>query len=227
MNARGILSLLFHGKKALDLVSAAAEMGIVARLDRGPATLRELALSTGAVPNRLYKLMDGLESLGLVVRAQSDDDILSAEYRVTSPLGPAVDAVLVPSSIEANRDEYPWKETFGRLPEILRNEHSPKGFSWPPSTDEQVAAFERSMAAGTPPIVEALAEIGPRIFANPGCRWLDVGGGDGVVAEALLANHPALRADIFNLPAVGPLVTARATKLSHDRLGFVGGDFLT
>lgn len=226
MNARGLLSLLFHGKKALDLVEAANSLGIVARLDRGPVTLRELATLTTSVPNRLYKLMDGLESLGLVTRAQPEDDILSSEYRAVEPLGPAVEAVLGPDAIEKNRDEYPWQETFGRLPEILRNEHSPKGFSWPPATDAEVAGFERSMAAGTPPIVEALSRVAPLVFEKNGARWLDVGGGDGVVAEALLSSRPELRADIYNLPAVGPLVAARGKKLDHDRLGFVGGDFL-
>jgi len=226
MHARGLLSLLYHGKKALDLVAAASEVGIVARLDRGPATLRELCEETRAVPNRLYKLMDGLESLGLVVRTQPEDDILSARYHAPDPLGPAIDAVLGPGSIEQDRDGYPWQETFGRLPEILRNEHSPKGFSWPPSTDEQVADFERSMAAGAPPIVEALTLVSAAVFGKRATRWLDVGGGDGVVAEALLATQSHLRADIFNLPAVSPLVRARAEKLSHDRLGFVGGDFL-
>jgi demethylspheroidene O-methyltransferase len=227
MHARGLLSLLYHGKKALDLVAAASEVGIVARLDQGPATLRELCEETRGVPNRLYKLMDGLESLGLVVRTQPEDDILLARYHAPEPLGPAIQAVLGPESIEKDRDGYPWQETFGRLPEILRAEHSPKGFSWPPSTEEQVAEFERSMAAGAPPIVEALTLVSGDVFGKRGgTRWLDVGGGDGVVAEALLATQEHLRADVFNLPAVAPLVQSRAEKLSHNRLGFVGGDFL-
>lgn len=226
MSARGLLSLLFHGEKALDLVGAAAEMGIVARLDRGPATLAELCAETAAVPNRLYKLMDGLESLGLVVRAQPEDDILSACYTALEPLGPAIAAVLGEGSIERDRNRYPWQETFGKLPEILRRERSPQGFSWPPATDDQVAEFERSMAAGAPPIVHALSLVGDQIFEKNGARWLDVGGGDGVIAEALLDARPALHADVYNLPSVRPLVLARAEKLAHDRLGFVGGDFL-
>jgi SAM-dependent methyltransferase len=58
-------------------------------------------------------------------------------------------------------------------------------------------------------------------------RWLDVGGGDGAVAESLLREEPGLSCDVFNLPAVAPLVEerARAAGLS-DRLGFVAGDFL-
>ena len=228
-HARGLLSLLYHGKKALDLVAAASELGVVGRLDQGPATLHELCEETRAVPNRLYKLMDGLESLGLVVRTQPEDNILSARYHAPEPLGPAIQAVLGPHSLEQDRDGYPWQETFGRLPEILRNEHSPKGFSWPPSTEDQVADFERSMAAGAPPIVEALTLLSSDVFGKRvgrATRWLDVGGGDGVVAEALLEKLDHLHADVFNLPAVFPLVQARAARLSHDRLGFVGGDFL-
>lgn len=228
MNARGMLSLLFHGKKALDLVDAANRLGIVARLDRGPVTLGELCELTGAVPGRLFKLMDGLESLGLVARRQPEDAIASAIYETSEPLGPAVDAVLGPSSIEKNRDAYPYMETFGKLPEIVRGEHHPGGFSWPPTTPEQVAAFEESMAQGTPPIVEALTSAGDTLFRASRSRWLDVGGGDGVVAAALLAVRPALVADVYNLALVEPLVRARAERLGlgPDRLGFVGGDFL-
>lgn len=226
MNARSLLSLLFHGKKALDLVDAARRMGIVARLDRGPVTLAELARETGAIEKRLYKLMDGLESLGLVVRTQPDDAIGSAVYSTKEPLGPAVDAVLGEGSIERDRDTYPWRETFEKIPEIVRGERTPAGFSWPPATDEELRAFEKSMTQGAPPIALALRDAGDCLFPKRDARWLDVGGGDGFVAEELLAVHPELRADVYNLAAAEPLVRARSEKLGHARLGFYPGNFL-
>jgi demethylspheroidene O-methyltransferase len=59
-------------------------------------------------------------------------------------------------------------------------------------------------------------------------RWLDVGGGDGTIAEALLREHHSISCDVFNLPSVAPLVVTRARNAGLEgRLGFVGGDFLS
>ena len=223
MNARSLLALLFNADKALDLLQTARDLGLLDRLDAGPVTLRELASAVNARPLRLYKFLDGLESLGLVVRRQASDDLLAAEYVSAEPLVPAVEAVLGERSIERDRDRYPWREIHGRLPEVLSGGFDAK-FAWPPETEEDVRGFEQSMAAGCGPISEALIAANGQIF-GAGKRWLDVGGGDGTVAEAVLRADPRLSCDVFNLPAVAPLVEERAAGLAG-RLGFVGGDFL-
>jgi O-methyltransferase domain len=265
MNARSLLSVLFHAQKALDLVHTAREIGLIAKLDAGPVTLGELVDATGARPLRLYKFLDGLESLGLVVRDQRTDGLLDARYVSREPLSDAVEAVLGEGSIESDRDKYPWREIHGRLGDVLSGRLDAR-FAWPPREDADVRAFEASMAAGCTPIVEALRGAGEALWAaestappaesscgtaaagvtrldaggrrcDPGAgpsgsgrlqRWLDVGGGDGAVAEALLREHPSLTCDVFNLPSVAPLVVARTRNAGlHGRLGFVGGDFLS
>jgi demethylspheroidene O-methyltransferase len=225
INARSLLALLFNADKALDLVKTASDLGLLARLDAGPVTLATLAHEVGARPLRLYKFLDGLESLGLVERRQTSDDLLAAEYVSAEPLTQAVEAVLGEQSIERDRDRYPWREIHGRLGEVLTGGLDAR-FAWPPVADEDVRGFEQSMAAGCGPINEALLAAHGEIFDSQ-TRWLDVGGGDGTVAETLLRAHPALTCDIFNLPPVAPLVEdrARAAGLA-DRLGFVPGDFL-
>lgn len=224
MNARSLLALLFNADKALDLLHTARDLGLLERLDAGPVTLRELAEAVKARPLRLYKFLDGLESLGLVVRRQGSDDLLAAEYVSAEPLVPAFEAVLGDSSIERDRDRYPWREIHGRLPEVLAGDLDAR-FAWPPESEEDVRGFEQSMAAGCGPIAEALAAANGTIF-GPATRWLDVGGGDGTVAEALLRADPRLTCDVFNLPAVAPLVEERARAAGLEgRLGFVGGDF--
>ena len=48
------------------------------------------------------------------------------------------------------------------------------------------------------------------------------------MGEAVLRERPALTCDVFNLPAVGPLVTTRAQSAGlGERLGFVAGDFFS
>jgi SAM-dependent methyltransferase len=226
VTARALLSLLLHADKALDLVRTAHELGLVARLDAGPVQLGPLAAAVGARPLRLYKLLDGLESLGLVVRHQPTDDLLAAEYTSAAPLAPAIEAVLGERSIERDRDRYPWREIYGRLPEVLTGAHDTR-FAWPPATAEDVRRFERSMAAGAGPIIEALIGAAADVVGDR-ARWLDVGGGDGTVAEAVLPHRPGLTCDVYNLPAARELVTDRAARAGlADRLGFVGGDFLS
>lgn len=100
VNARSLLALLFHADKALDLVQTARDLGLLERLDAGPVSLSVLAESVGARPLRLYKFLDGLESLGLVERRQTSDDLLAAEYVSAEPLAPVVEAVLGEHSIE-------------------------------------------------------------------------------------------------------------------------------
>jgi DNA-binding HxlR family transcriptional regulator len=225
MNARSLLALLFNADKALDLLQTAKDLGLLARLDAGPVRLGDLAEAVGARPLRLYKFLDGLESLGLVERRQTSDDLLAAEYVSVEPLGPAVEAVLGENSIERDRDKYPWREIHGRLGEVLAGGLDAR-FPWPPETEEDVRAFERSMAAGCGPILESLMAARAEIFDSR-TRWLDIGGGDGTVAEALIRADPRLTCDVFNLPQAAGLVEdrARATGLTG-RLGSVSGDFL-
>jgi demethylspheroidene O-methyltransferase len=225
MNARSLLSLMVHGDKALDLIRTARELGIIDWLDAGPITLRALTEATGTKPLRLYKFLDGLESLGLVTRHQPSDELLATEYRSSEPLAPAVEAVLGEQSIERDRDSYPWREIHGRLPAVLRGELDAR-FAWPPTTPEDIRAFERAMASGCPPIIDAFRAAQGKLFDGV-TRWLDVGGGDGTVVAALLRERAILAGDVFNLPAVGPLVKDRARAAEIDgRMGFVGGDFL-
>jgi hypothetical protein len=219
-SARALFGVLFHADKALDLVATAHRLGVLARLDAGPVRLAELADAIGARPLRLYKFLDGLESLGLVARDQPTDDVLDARYVSREPLAVAAEAVLGAQSIERDRNRYPWRDLHGRLADVLTGEVDAR-FAWPPATPDDVRGFEHSMAAGTPPIIEALRAARGPIF-DGARRWLDVGGGDGTIAAALLDDLPHVTCDVFNLPAVEPLVRARA----RDRLGFVGGDFL-
>lgn len=228
VSPRALMSLLFHGDKAIDVVRTALDLGILDALDTGPATLGALAERFGLVPIRLYKLLDCLECLGLVTR-QPGDALGDTTYHAIEGARAAAADVLGSASLELDRNRYPWRTLYGRLPEVLRGEHGMprEDFTWPLDSDEQVAGFERSMAAGIGPAAEAFrlhaGELWPPDAAP---RLLDIGGGDGTLAARLLRENPRLRADVYNLPALRPLVDGvRAESGCGDRLGFVGGDF--
>ncbi|WP_419145143.1 methyltransferase [Myxococcus stipitatus] len=224
---RALLHLLFNGARAMDVVEASLELGLLDSLEGPrPVTLAWLAQRHGLVPTRLYKLLDCLESLGLVRREQDSDALADTRYQAVAGLADAARGVL---AREKDRDKFAWRAVYGRLPEVLRGQHGvpPEDFDWPLRTPEQVADFETSMAAGLPPILETLRQHAALLWRD-GPRLLDVGGGDGSLAAHLIQEHPGLRADVFNLPATAPLVerTRRRFGLPPEQPGFVGGDFL-
>ncbi|WDZ83369.1 methyltransferase [Micromonospora cathayae] len=227
LSPRAMMSLLVNASKAMDVLETALDLGLLDALEPGPVVLGELADRFDVRPLRLYKFLDCLESLGFVERKETGDDITGASYRAVPGLRAAVLAVVGPGSIERDRDRYPWRRLHGRLAESLRGEvgMTDDDFAWPPKTDEQTAAFERSMAVGLGPVLEVFGQHAGRLWTGRQ-RFLDVGGGDGTLAARVLADAPQLRADVYNLPAVAPLVEqTRAGCVDPGRLGFVGGDF--
>ncbi|WP_329010445.1 methyltransferase [Micromonospora rifamycinica] len=228
LSPRALMSLLVNGPKAVDVLETALTLGLLDALEAGPVRLDALADRFGARPLRLYKFLDCLESLGCVTRHESGDDIAATGYRAVPGLRDAVLAVVGPDAIERDRDRYPWRLLHGRLAESLRGEvgMTDDDFAWPPKTVAQTADFERSMAAGLGPVIETLRRHAGLLWPDRR-RLLDVGGGDGTLAAHILDTAPGLRADVFNLPPVAPLVAATRVDRGHpDRLGFVGGDFL-
>lgn len=229
LTPRALLSLLFNGQRARDVLEAAHELGIIEALGGPPVTLVELADRFGFVPGRLFKFFDCLESLGLVERDQPEDNFESASFRLRDGVLPACRAVLDDGSQERDREKFAWHDIHGQLPAVLRGEHSiaPSAFEWPIETEAQLADFEASMATGIGPMLEAFRQ--PKLYDVLKCqrRLLDVGGGNGALAAGLLDVHEDLAIDVYNVPDAQALVEATASSRGlEDRLGFVGGDFL-
>lgn len=220
------MSLLFNGSKAIDVVQTALEIGLLDLLEAGPVSLGELSSSLSAVPVRLYKLLDCLECCGFVQR-EAADSLLNTMYRAVPGVRQAAVDVVGPDSQERDRDTYPWRAIHGNLKNVLTGEESmPEDlFSWPPGNDTQIAAFEKSMAAGLGPAIEVFRTHAAELWTTD-ARLLDVGGGDGTLAARLLTDNPLLTIDVYNLPAVKSLVDGTRERTGV-RLGFVGGDFLT
>jgi demethylspheroidene O-methyltransferase len=229
LSPRALLSLLVNGAKAIDVIDTALKIGLLDVLEPGPVSLGELSRRFDLVPGRLYKFLDCLESLSLVRRNGGNESIEDTDYRAVQGLKDAVVAVVGPDAVERDRDKYPWRRLHGQLHDTLRGRLSltDDDFAWPPKSTGQVAEFEKSMAAGLGPVIETFRTHVRRLWTVP-TRLLDVGGGDGTLAARLLAECPSLTVDVYNLPAVQPLVQHTSIQTGYpDRLGFIGGDFLT
>jgi SAM-dependent methyltransferase/DNA-binding HxlR family transcriptional regulator len=237
LTPRALFSVLFNGKRALDVVETAYRMGLLEELDSAQVRLGDLAERHRLVPLRLYKFLDCLESLSLVERTQTEDAIVEARYRLRPGALAAAEAVLGPESAERDREKYDWNAIYGRLEEVLRGSHRMprESFAWPLQDPHQIADFEASMAAGIGPVLETMTTHGDRLFGGASSpegahavrRLLDVGGGDGTLGAELAQRFSELQVDVFNLPATEPLVNrARERYGLGSRLGFVGGDFL-
>jgi len=227
---RAWLSLFYHGPKIIDVLETSLDVGLLGMLDEGPVSLADLSRRLEAIPGRLYKLLDCLESVGLVRRVRTSTVMDETVYESVEPLVAAAVAVVGPTSIERDRDRHPWRSIHGRLPSVLRGVTGiPKEeFDWPPRSDEQIASFEKSMALGVPPIIESFLASAARIWSEgtgDPVRLLDIGGGDGTLGIELAKALPALRIDVYNLPNLRELVEKKV-EAAGSTVKFVGGDFL-
>lgn len=110
------------------------------------------------------------------------------------------------------------------LTDVLRYGKAKISVSWPPKTDAEVFWLEDWMTrTASGPITTLLENINYKKVH----RLLDVGGGDGTMACALVAAHPHLQATVYNLPKSAEMArnTINSHKLSQ-QVSVLEGDFI-
>ena len=191
--------------------------GLFERLARGPSAPEELGLAPRVAP----ALLAFLASQGLAERDAR------GRFRAT----PATERFLVRSSARFAGGRsllfQGFHERIGRLGEALESGR-------PLAEAGQAAMFggfdaedQRWFAEGMLANAIAGAErLLREVDFAPFRRLLDVGGGSGGYALALLEAHPALEATIFDLPALRPLAEERiAERGLGERCRFAAGSF--
>jgi predicted O-methyltransferase YrrM len=206
-------------------VSAAAELGVADLLASGPQTSDELAEKAGAHAPSLRRLLRYLASLGVVAQIEPDRfelTELGATLRTDVP-----DSVR--SFVAMACSDWSWK-CWGELATSIRTGelgvHRALGmplFDWLEQNPEEGTLFNEAMSDMT-------RTVAPAVVANYDFsqfrKVVDVGGGNGTLAAAILQAVPDLEAVVFDLPgamesAVPVLEAAGVT----DRCQTVGGDF--
>jgi len=189
---------LLVGHIPVQLACAMAGLGLADLLADGPMTVDELSAAAKARPDLLRRLVRGLADIGLVTL--EDDDRVSA-----TEMGALLRSGTVGSMRElALYRGGPSYTSWGKLEHTVRTGEpafeaalGAPFFSYMRDHPEDGAAFDGGMTRLSLDIIdEALA----RYDFSVARRILDVGGGRGHFAAAVLEAHPQLEGAVLDLP---------------------------
>ena len=222
---RDALLRMTNAFQASQAIHVAATLGIADLLEDGPRHVDELAQTTGTHAPTLYRLLRALASVG-VFAEQPDGQFGStplAEYLRTD----------APRSLRAWAmqigQQYFWTSWGHLLHSVRTGEpafpelHGTTAWEYRAAHPEEDAVFNAAMTALSAGVVEAIVQS----YDFSGMDVLmDVGGGEGVLLAAILAENPALRGVLFDQPHV---LTGANDLLERagvaDRCEVVGGSF--
>lgn len=191
------ISALTYGFIASKALFAAVDLDLFTRIEKGAATLPELASGTGIAANRLRTLLTVLKTVGLV--SEADGRFSNA---------PAAATYLVAGAPAEFRD-YIKVVNGGFLYDALRSlDKSMRGERVFPDkgfyegliySEGGVGgeAFSRAQHAGSLGPAQLMAR---RVDLGQAERFLDVGGGSGAYTLAFLRRNPKLKATILDFP---------------------------
>lgn len=201
MSAAAELRRLVNGYQVSQAIHAAATLGIADLLADGPRASDDLAAATGTDPRALYRLLRALSSVG-VFHEDAERRFalteLGAALRTDSP-DSMVDMV-----IYSGRQYY--REAWSSLLESVRTGdtafrlvHGVDVWEYRAQRPEESAIFDRAMAALSRMQVRWVLDA---YDFGRFRKIVDVGGGNGALLGALLAEHEHLRGVLFDQPHV-------------------------
>ena len=194
---RARLLALINASWTTQVTATAAELGLADLLAQGVSSVSALAAASGCHAPSLQRLLRALVSLDLCVEK------LDGTFALTSTGALLRDDV--PESLAA------WAKVCGRqswlvwhdLPESVRTGKSVRlrtlgadGFGHLESDQRTARRFNRAMVNLTQPIAAAIARL---VDFSADRLFVDVGGGFGGLAAAILAMHPSLHGVVYDL----------------------------
>ena len=205
---------------------AGVSLGVFDRLERGEADAATLARDLGADGDALERLLDALVALGLLERREGAyrlNDVSAAYLRRSSP-GSLVGYIAYSNDLlwsmwgrleDAVREgTHRWNQTYGLDGPIFSHFYR---------TEEAMREFIAGMhgfGVLSSPRVVAAFDLGA--FR----RLVDLGGATGHLALAACERYPALRAAVFDLPAVIRVAVGYIERSPHGkRIDLIAGDF--
>lgn len=182
-------------------LNVAADLGISDLLVEGPRTVTELADATSVDRDTLHRLLHSLATVG-VYDEQADEAFANTES--SEGLRSDVPGSLRPLARTLNSPAL-WS-AWAHLGHSVRTgdnafeaRHGVDVWTHRQAHPDENAIFNDNMAALTSSVAAAVAEAYD--FAGLS-RVVDVGGGQGVLLEAILTRHPHLAGTVFDLEHV-------------------------
>lgn len=206
-------------------LSVAAELGLSDRLNEGPRTTVDLAAAVSMDADTLYRLLRALATVG--VYAEQEDGSF-ANTPLSEALRSDVPGTMRPLA-RTLQDPAVWA-AWGNLAHSVRT--GDNAFEALYGTDvwthrqglpEHNAIFNENMTALSSLVADAVATA----YDFSGLSSVvDVGGGSGILLEAVLARHEHLTGTTFDQPhAVAEAPSVGASESVASRWAAVSGDF--
>jgi hypothetical protein len=227
MNPGATLHRLIYGFRITQLLAVLARLGIPDRLAAGARSAEALAREVGADAPALHRVMRALASEGVLEEGADGCFALT-------PLSELLrsDAAGSLRDVAALYGE-PWLwHAYGNLLHSVRtggsafeHVHGEPFYEHLQRHTEAADAFQRAMSSFTAREIDAIGAACEQAGVLRDARTLiDVGGGHGALAAALLQRHPQLRAVVFDTADV---VAAAAPALADGGARFtcMAGDF--
>jgi hypothetical protein len=223
-DAVGFFRQNFAGSWITQALGAAAELAIADRLTAGPRTADELAEETGSDGCSLYRLLRALASVGVFTEGQDGRFALTptAELlRTGVPGSQRYSTIITAGEVHAAWGQLLHSVKTGEPG--FQKHYGVSFFQYMLANPQRHAAYDLAMneihGTETEPMLDAYDFSGVSTVA-------DIGGGGGMLLEAILRRHPSIRGTLFELPDVAQRAEAdfAGTDIA-DRLEFVGGDF--
>ena len=195
------LRRLIDGFRASQVIHAAAELGLADLLGDESRTSDELAAATEADPGTLYRLLRALAALG-IFREEAGQRFTVTE--LGRPLRTDAADSVAGWAVLIGRPYY--REAWSHLVESVRAGENAFWLAYGIGVweyraqhPEEGAIFDAAMASSSRLVVDSLlAAYDFGRFAT----IVDVGGGNGALLAALVAEYPKLRGVLFDQPRV-------------------------
>jgi hypothetical protein len=216
MTARQDLRAMVTGYRLSAALNVAADLAISDLLADGPRTSADLASATGSDPDTLHRLLHALATVGVY---DERPDAAFANTELGEGLRSDVPDSVRPLARTLNSPAL-WA-AWGHLghsvstgDNAFRAKHGVDPWTQRQGEPEENAIFNQTMTTQTSVIAPAVAEA---------CDFtglttvVDVGGGQGILLEAVLTRHPHLSGTVFDqahVVATSPASSALASRWS-------------
>jgi O-methyltransferase domain len=201
-------------------IGSFARLGLADAMESGANNAQAIAEPRGLVPERVYRLLRALSTVGIVTESAG------GRFSLT-PLGRLLTSN-APHSMHTSAmllTEY-HADIWGNLDSALGGGvafealHGQPLFAWLAANPAEGARFQRMMLEVHAP--ETPAIVGAYDFSQFK-HIIDVGGGHGMVLSAILAANPGTRGTLFDLPA-GIDAAKRGEGGPLPNVNFIAGD---